>query len=62
MQREALLTKRELADRLRVSTRTIDRLRLPCLWVGGQNRHRMSEIEAVLKQERADVAAGEGNG
>ncbi len=35
---EAWLTKRELALRLKVSTRTIERLQLPFTRVGGQNR------------------------
>lgn len=42
------LTKKELAGELRVSTRTIERLRLPHLQVGGQNRYLMSEVEAAL--------------
>ena len=46
---EAWLTKRELARVLRCSTRTIERLRLPALRVGGQNRYRLSEVEAHLR-------------
>lgn len=45
---EPWLTKRELARNLRVSVRTIERLRLPCTRVGGQNRYRMSEVELAL--------------
>ena len=46
---EPWLTKRELARWLRCSTRTIERLRLPALRVGGQNRYRLSEVEAHLR-------------
>lgn len=46
--REPWLTKRELATRLRCSTRTIERLRLPTMRVGGQNRYRLSEVEEHL--------------
>lgn len=46
---EGWLTKRELAAELRTSTRTIERLRLPCLRVGGQNRYHLSEVEAALR-------------
>lgn len=45
---EAWLTKREVAARLRVSVRTVERLRLPCTLVGGQNRYRMSEVDSFL--------------
>ena len=47
--REPWLTKRELAGALRCSRRTIERLRLPALRVGGQNRYRLSEVEAYLR-------------
>ena len=45
---EPWLTKRELAGRLRTSTRTVERLRLPYRRVGGQNRYVFSEVEAYL--------------
>lgn len=45
---EPWLTKRELAIRLRCSPRTIERLQLPAMRVGGQNRYRLSEVEAFL--------------
>jgi Helix-turn-helix domain len=45
---EPWLTKREVARKLRVSTRTIERLRLPYSRVGGQNRYRMSQVESAL--------------
>jgi hypothetical protein len=48
MTREPWLTKRELARKLRCSPRTITRLRLPHTRVGGQNRYRMSQVEAAL--------------
>lgn len=43
------LTKRELAAALKVSTRTIERLRLPCWEVGGQNRYDLEEVKAALR-------------
>lgn len=54
---EAWLTKRELASALKVSPRTIERLRPPCMRVGGQNRYYLSEVEAFLKgsDQRAEV-------
>jgi hypothetical protein len=45
---EPWLTKVEVARKLRVSTRTIERLHLPCIRVGGQNRYVMSQVEAAL--------------
>ncbi len=49
VQHEPWLTKRELALELRCSIRTIERLRLPAMRVGGQNRYRLSEVEAFLR-------------
>lgn len=46
---ETWLTRRELAHELRVSPRTIGRLRLPCIRVGGQCRYRLSEVEHHLR-------------
>lgn len=46
---EPVLTKRELARRLKVSTRTIERLGLPATRVGGQNRYYWSEVQFALK-------------
>lgn len=46
---EPWLTKRELAGALRCSIRTIERLRPPALRVGGQNRYRISQVEAYLR-------------
>jgi excisionase family DNA binding protein len=46
---EPWMTKRELARELRCSTRTVERLRLPAMRVGGQNRYRLSEVEAHLR-------------
>jgi hypothetical protein len=45
---EPWLTKREVARELRVSVRTIERLRLPCMKVGGQNRYVLSEVTRAL--------------
>jgi excisionase family DNA binding protein len=45
---EPWLTKRELAGQLRVSVRTIERLGLPAMRVGGQNRYKLSEVERFL--------------
>jgi hypothetical protein len=47
--REPWLTKRELAAELRVSVRTVERLRLPAMRVGGQNRYLLSEAERYLR-------------
>jgi hypothetical protein len=43
------LTQRELADHLRVSRRTVQRLDLPCLTVGGQKRYTLTEIYEALR-------------
>jgi excisionase family DNA binding protein len=48
---EPWLTKRELAHALRCSVRTIERLHLPAMRVGGQNRYRLSEVEAYLSRK-----------
>ena len=60
---EPWLTKRELARRLCCSTRTIERLDLPAMRVGGQNRYKVTEVEAYLRGERrrakVDCVAGE---
>lgn len=48
---EPWLTKRELAAALKISVRTIERLRLPAMRVGGQNRYRRSEVERHLGGE-----------
>jgi hypothetical protein len=45
---EPWLTKREVARKLQVSTRTVERLHLPAIRVGGQNRYLMSHVEAAL--------------
>lgn len=45
---EPWLTKAELALRLKVSTRTIERRGIPFLPVGGQNRYLLSQAEAFL--------------
>ena len=47
-QREPCLTKRQLASELQVSVRTIERLGLPCVKVGNQNRYFMSEVNRAL--------------
>ena len=46
---EPWLTKAEVARRLGVSTRTVVRLRLPHMQVGGQNRYKMSECERFMR-------------
>jgi hypothetical protein len=45
---EPWLTKRELAKELGISTRTVERLRIPALRVGGQNRYLRTQAEAFL--------------
>lgn len=52
--REPWLTKRELAAELKVSVRTIERLQLPAMRVGGQNRYLRSEVERHLRGKGAD--------
>jgi excisionase family DNA binding protein len=49
---EPWLTKRELAQLLGCSTRTIERLDLPAMRVGGQNRYQLTEVEAHLRGEK----------
>jgi len=51
--REPWLTKGELAAELKVSVRTIERLRLPAMRVGGQNRYRLSEAEMFFNNPKA---------
>lgn len=46
---EPILTKRQVAERLQVSPRTVTNLNLPHLRVGGQNRYYWSEVEAHLR-------------
>jgi hypothetical protein len=46
---EPWMTKPELARELRVSTRTVTRLNPPHTRVGGQNRYRLSEVEAFMR-------------
>lgn len=50
---ELWLTKQELAQWLRVSVRTVDRLDLPYTRVGGQNRYMRSEVMAELRARQA---------
>ncbi len=52
---EPYLTQRDLAARLRVSRRTIQRLRLPAMRVGGQNRYLWSQVEAALAGHSDDL-------
>lgn len=52
MSDEPWLTKEEIARKKRVSVRTVERLRLPCQRVGGQNRYRESEVEAELERRQ----------
>jgi excisionase family DNA binding protein len=46
---EPWLTKRELATQLRISVRTVERLKLPAMRIGGQNRYLRSEVERYLR-------------
>ncbi|MDQ3572067.1 MAG: helix-turn-helix domain-containing protein [Actinomycetota bacterium] len=46
--REPWLNKQELAARLHCSIRTIERLCVPAMRVGGQNRYKLSEVEMFL--------------
>lgn len=61
---EPWLTKREVALALRTSVRTIERLRPPCVRVGGQNRYLRSEVEDFLQgasRPAAEVVPFPGN-
>ena len=49
LHQEPWLTKRELASELKCSIRTIERLGLPAMRVGGRNRYLLSEVEAHLR-------------
>jgi hypothetical protein len=46
---EPWMNKRELASELKVSVSTIERKKPPCMRVGGQNRYRLSEVEAFFR-------------
>jgi transcriptional antiterminator len=46
--KEPVLTKKDIAKRLGVSTRTVQRLNLPHTKVGSQNRYVWSEVAAHL--------------
>lgn len=48
LDQEPWLTKREVAERLRVSVSTVERHISPTICVGGQNRYYMSQVEAQL--------------
>jgi hypothetical protein len=48
---EPWLTKAELAAALKISRRKVERLRLPSMRVGGQNRYLLSEVEGWLRGE-----------
>ena len=58
---DSLKTKKEAADRLKVSTRTIDRLRaretLRYVTVGGQIRFRDSDLEAFIARNSQGMGA-----
>lgn len=53
---EPFLTKRQVAQKLQVSTRTVQRLNLPHMKIGGQNRYLWSEVIASLKTGDPDGA------
>ena len=53
---EPFLTKRQVAQKLQVSTRTVQRLNLPHMKIGGQNRYIWSEVIAALKTGDPDGA------
>ena len=46
--REPYLTKREIATHFGIHPRTVERNKFPFTRVGGQNRYRLSEVEAAL--------------
>ena len=47
--KEPILTKKQVAERLGVSPRTVTNLKLPHLRVGGQNRYFWSQVKAHLR-------------
>ena len=50
---EEILTKRELAERLKVSTRTIENLHVPCLDLGYRSkRYVWSKVLKYLQNRR----------
>lgn len=55
--KEPVLTKKDVAKRLGVSTRTIQRLRLPHIKVGGQNRYLWSEVARALDLDAIEPVA-----
>jgi hypothetical protein len=60
---ERWVTKRELAEHLRVTPRFIElqqRLGLPVLRVGALNRYRVSEVEAWLRDAYSSTARAGG--
>lgn len=48
------MTKREIARYLGVSLRTVERLSLPFMRVGGQNRYLPSEVQRFLRVGATD--------
>ncbi len=57
---EKWLTKRELADYLRVTPRFIElqqHLGLPVLRMGAVNRYRISEVEAWMREQYTSATA-----
>lgn len=60
---EPWLTKRELAAKLRISTRNVERLRLPVYRrVGGQNRYLLSQVERELAARERGEPPPDGGG
>lgn len=53
---EPFLTKAQVAQKLQVSSRTVQRLGLPHMKIGGQNRYLWSEVIAFLKSGDPDGA------
>ena len=54
---EPVMTKKDIAKRLGVSTKTVQRLKLPHTRVGGQNRYLWSEVAAHLGIAQAEQPA-----
>ena len=51
--RQDVLTRREVAQLLRISVRTVDRLRLPSMLVGRLRRFLRQDVDAFLEERRA---------
>ena len=54
---EEILTKKQVAERLQVSTRTIENLHLPCLDLGYRSKRYVWSVVLKVLEERNNDAA-----